>query len=98
MEISEVVTAPRSPWQKCICRARDRFASPRVLGLHRDLQRASPTPRPLKIYRLLPPTRTHLSFDKDCPDPRPALPPRIGKVVAIPKVNGLHHRYERLAA
>jgi hypothetical protein len=23
-------------------------------------------------------TRTHLSLDKDCPDPRPVMPPRIG--------------------
>jgi hypothetical protein len=38
-------------------------------------------------------TRTHLSIDKDCPDPRPTMPRRIGKVVAIPQVGGLHHRY-----
>jgi hypothetical protein len=43
-------------------------------------------------------TRTHLALDQDCPDPRPIMPRRIGKVVAIPKVGGLHHRYERLAA
>jgi hypothetical protein len=43
-------------------------------------------------------TRTHLSLDKDCPDLRPIQPPRIGRVVAIPKVAGLHHHYERLAA
>jgi hypothetical protein len=43
-------------------------------------------------------TRTHLSLDKDGPDLRPIQPPRIGRVVAIPKVAGLHHRYERLAA
>jgi hypothetical protein len=42
-------------------------------------------------------THTHLSLDKDCPDLRPIQPPRFGKVVAIPKVAGLH-RYERLAA
>ncbi len=42
--------------------------------------------------------RTHLSLDKDCPDSRPIMPRRIGKVAAIPKVGGLHHRYERLAA
>jgi putative transposase len=41
---------------------------------------------------------THLSLDKDCPDPRPIMPRRIGKVIAIPQVGGLHHRYERLAA
>jgi putative transposase len=43
-------------------------------------------------------TRTHLSLDKDCPDPRPLMPLRIGRVVAIPQVSGLHQRYERLAA
>ena len=43
-------------------------------------------------------TRTHLSLDKDCPESRPVMPPRIGRVVAITLVNGLHHRYERLAA
>ena len=43
-------------------------------------------------------TRTHLSLDKDCPDSRPIMPRRIGKVIAIPQVGGLHHRYERLAA
>jgi len=43
-------------------------------------------------------TRTHLSLDKDCPDARPIQPPSRGKVIAIPQVGGLHHRYERLAA
>jgi hypothetical protein len=43
-------------------------------------------------------TRTHLSLDKDCPDPRPIMPRRIGKVIAIPLVGGLHRRYERFAA
>ena len=36
--------------------------------------------------------------DKDCPDSRPIVPRGIGKVVAIPRVGGPHHRYERLAA
>jgi putative transposase len=43
-------------------------------------------------------SRTHLSLNKDCPDSRPFTPPGTGRVVAIPQVNGLHHRYERLAA
>jgi Integrase core domain len=43
-------------------------------------------------------TRTHLSLKKDCPDRLPLMPPRIGTVIAIPQVSGLHHRYERLAA
>jgi hypothetical protein len=40
-------------------------------------------------------TRTHLSLDKDCPHPRPIMPPLSAKVIAIPQVGGLHHRYER---
>jgi putative transposase len=40
----------------------------------------------------------YLSLDKDCPDARPIMPRTVGKVVGIPKVGGLHHRYERLAA
>jgi putative transposase len=43
-------------------------------------------------------TRTHLSLDKGCPDSRPIMPRKIGKVIEIPQVGGLHHRYERLAA
>ena len=43
-------------------------------------------------------SRTHLSLAKDCPDPRPVCPPSAGKIVAFPQVDGLHHRYERVAA
>lgn len=43
-------------------------------------------------------TRTHLSLDKNCPDSHPIMPRKIGRVVAIPKVRGLLHRYDRLAA
>ena len=43
-------------------------------------------------------TRTHLSLDKDCPQPRQIQPPSAGKIIAFPEVGGLHHRYERRAA
>jgi len=42
--------------------------------------------------------RTHLSLNKDCPQPRPVQPPSAGKIVAIPEVGRLHHRYQRRAA
>jgi putative transposase len=42
-------------------------------------------------------SRTHLSLNKDAPIPRPIAAPD-GRLVAIPQVGGLHHRYERLAA
>ncbi len=43
-------------------------------------------------------SRTHLSLDKDAPEPRAIQPPELGAVVEIPGVGGLHHRYERRAA
>jgi hypothetical protein len=43
-------------------------------------------------------TRTHLALDKDCPDTRPVRRPAAGKIIALPEVGGLHHRYERRAA
>jgi len=43
-------------------------------------------------------SRTHLSLDKDAPIPCPIEPPSEGRIVAIPQVGGLHHRYERHAA
>jgi putative transposase len=43
-------------------------------------------------------TRTHLSLGKDAPASRPATPLADGRIVEIPQVNGLHHRYDRAAA
>jgi transposase InsO family protein len=43
-------------------------------------------------------TRTHLSLEKDTPERRSVQPPESGRVVAVPQVGGLHHRYERCAA
>jgi putative transposase len=43
-------------------------------------------------------SRTHLALEKDAPTPRPVAPPASGRIVAIPQVSGLHHRYERRAA
>jgi putative transposase len=42
--------------------------------------------------------RTHLSLAKDAPTPRPVQAVTEGKVIALPEVGGLHHRYERRAA
>jgi putative transposase len=43
-------------------------------------------------------TRTHLGLDKETPCPRPVTSPSAGRIVAIPEVGGLHHRYDRVAA
>src|SRR2546426_11297376 len=43
-------------------------------------------------------TRTHLSLAKDAPESRSVQPPSQGRVVAVPRVGGLHHEYLRRAA
>jgi putative transposase len=42
--------------------------------------------------------RTHVALDKDSPATRPVLPPGRGRVIALPRVGGLYHRYDRRAA
>ncbi len=37
--------------------------------------------------------RTHLGLEKDAPEQRPIEPRKMGEVVTIPRVGGLHHRY-----
>jgi len=39
----------------------------------------------------------HLSLDRNAPVPREVESPACGKVVSIPQVGGLHHRYTRAA-
>jgi hypothetical protein len=98
MEVTEVVTAPSSPWQnthveRVIGSIRRECLDHVVIFNERHLRRVLSSY--VDYYQR---TRTHLSLDKNCPDPRPIQPRRIGRVVAIPQVGGLHHRNERLAA
>jgi putative transposase len=98
MGTKEVITAPRSPWhnayvERVIGSIRRGCLDHIVIFNERHLRRV------LSFYvDYYQRTRPHLSLDKDCPDPRPIMPCRLGKVIAIPQVGGLHHRYERLAA
>jgi hypothetical protein len=41
---------------------------------------------------------TQVALDKDLPATRLVLPPGHGRVIALPRVGGLHHRYDRRAA
>ena len=41
--------------------------------------------------------RAHLSLDRNSPVEREVEPPERGRVIAIPQVGGLHHRYRRAA-
>ena len=42
--------------------------------------------------------RPHRRLAQDCAEPRPVEPPAQGKIIALPLVGGLHHRYTRQAA
>ena len=98
MQIHEVLTAPRSPWQNAYVErvigsfrreCLDHVIVLNVAGLRRVLA-------DYVAYYMN--TRTHLSLDKDAPATRPATPLSAGRIVEIPQVNGLHHRYDRAAA
>jgi putative transposase len=41
--------------------------------------------------------RCHRALDDDAPCPRAVEPPCRGRVIAVPQVGGLHHRYTRAA-
>jgi transposase InsO family protein len=98
MGITEVVTAPRSPWQnayveRVIGSIRRECLDQVVIFNERHLRHVLSSY--VDYYHR---ARTHLSLDEDCPHSRPIQPPPSGRVIAIPHVGGLHHRYERLAA
>ena len=98
MRIAEVLTAPRAPCQ-------NPFAE-RVIGtIRRELLdhvivlSEGHLRRRLQSYlRYYHGSRTHLALEKDEPEPRTVEPPEHGRVVALPLVGGLHHRYVRRAA
>ena len=98
LEIQEVLTAPRSPWQNAYAERvigsirRECLNHMIVLG-ERHLRRI------LRSYMdYYNQTRTHLSLDKDAPEGRPVQPPNQGKVFQLKRVGGLHHEYVRRAA
>lgn len=98
MGLDQILTAPRSPWQNAYAK--------RVIGsIRRECLDHVIVLSAAHLRRLLASYfhsyhrwRTHLSLAKDCPEPRPVLPPDRGSVVEIPEVGGLHHHYERVAA
>jgi putative transposase len=98
MGIKEVLSATRSPWQRAYIE--------RVIGTIRRecldhmivFHEASLRRTLVSYFEYYHRSRTHLSLEKDSPEPRPIQPPKLGRVVSVPQVGGLHHRYERRAA
>jgi putative transposase len=96
--IDEVISAPRSPWQNPYVERvigsirRDCldhviiFNERHLRGILRDY---------FDYYHTC---RTHLSLNKDSPQPRSVEHEALGNIVALPQVGGLHHRYTRVAA
>jgi transposase InsO family protein len=93
--IKEVITAPRSPWQNPLAE--------RVIGsIRRECLDHVIVLNEVHLLRLLRSyftyyheARTHLSLDNQPPEPRAVEGPERGRVVAVPMVGGLHHRYRR---
>jgi putative transposase len=98
MGIHEVKTAPRSPWQNPYVE--------RLIGtLRRECLDHIVVLNENHLRRLLRDyltyyhrCRTHLSLEKDSPEPRPVEPLDQSPIVETPMVGGLHHRYTRPAA
>jgi putative transposase len=92
------ITAPRSPWQNAYV---ERFIGSvrRECLDHVIIVNAAGLRRVLSTYvEYYTASRTHLALEKDAPMPRLVSPPTAGRILAIPQVGGLHHRYERRAA
>jgi putative transposase len=97
--IKEVLTAARSPWQspyveRVIGTLRRELVDHVIVMNERHLRRLLRT----YVSEYYHPCRTHLSLGKDAPESRPVEPAETGKVVELPLVGGLHHRYARRAA
>jgi transposase InsO family protein len=99
MGIKEVRTAKGSPWQnpyvERLIGSIRRECTDHIIPLNRRYFQQT-----LDAYRTYyNESRCHLGLDKDTPEPRDIESPERGaKIVAIPQVGGLHHRYTRRAA
>ncbi len=96
MEIEEVVTAPRSPWQ-------NPFVDRMIGSIRRECLDHLIVVDERHLRRILASyfddyhrSRAHLSLGRDSPVHRPVDNAKAGEVIALPQVGGLHHRYEHL--
>jgi transposase InsO family protein len=95
--IAEVIIAYRSPWQSPYVE--------RLIGsIRRECLDHVIVFNEAHLIRILTSylayyheVRTHLALDRNAPIPRQVEPPSHGRVIAIPHVGGLHHRYTRAA-
>ncbi len=95
MDINEIISAPRSPWQnpfikRAIGSIRRECLDHTIIFSEKHLMGI------LKSYvDYYNNDRTHLGLNKDSPSARPVQnKPDNSEIIEIPKVGGLHHRYE----
>jgi transposase InsO family protein len=90
LSIKQVLSAPRSPWQRAYVE--------RVIGTIRreclDHLTCSTKAACTDIFT----GPDALGIAKDTPQPRPVQLPEAGRIISIPEPGGRHHRYERRAA
>jgi putative transposase len=97
MGIREVRMAPRAPWQNAFVE--------RVIGSirrecldHVIIRSEAHLGRVLRAYlAYYNATRPHQSLDNNSPHPRVVARQPCSRIIAIPQVGGLHHRYRRVA-
>ena len=94
MGIRDGPIAPRSPWQnghvERLIGSIRRECLDHVIVRNEDHLR-----RILAAYAVYyNETRTHLALGKDAPKPRSVA--SVGRIVSIPLIGGLHHRYARI--
>jgi len=98
MNIEEILIAPRSPWQNCYVERLDgsvrRECLNHVIVINDNHLRRLLT----NYFRYYHESRTHLSLEKDAPESRAVQSTKSQRIIQIPQVGGLHHRYERRAA
>jgi putative transposase len=98
MDIEEILTAPRSPWQNA-------YVERMIGSIRRDCLDHVVVLNERHLKRILASYfnyyhrwRPHLSLKMDSPSSRLVQLPGSGHIVQFPELGGLHHHYERIAA
>jgi putative transposase len=96
--LEQKLIAPRSPWQnpfvERLIGSIRRECLDHVIVFHEHHLRQRLT----DYFAYYHHHRTHRSLEEDCPKSRAVEPPNQGNIIALPLMNGLHHRYARQAA
>ncbi len=97
MQIEEVPTAPRSPFQnpyaERVIGSIRRECLDHLIIIGEDRLR-----RNLRDYiDYYHNSRPHQALERNSPTPREIEPPSKGRIISIPQVGGLHHYYRRAA-